>query len=407
MFKPVAAFALTAALAGSALAGTASPVAAAATKTPTTSAPTCSAATRPESASSLRPLNARALCQSIAGLPNSQATGALVQVRGTAGSWTGKSGVGDLRTGRPVPDDARIRIGSITKVFTATVVLQFVAEGKVDLDGTVQHYLPGLLPANYPPVTVGELLDHTSGLPSPTLPEDDRWILDHRYDKWTPQQWMDGVAANPMEFEPGTRQHYLNTNYIVLGMLIEKLTGRPYADAVRTRIIRPLGLRHTTLPVDDVRIHGPHAKGYLAVTDDDGKTRLVDVTEMSQTMTWAAGEIISTTDDLDRFMVALFRGRLLKPAQLEKMFTVPDGVPLFDGDDDPSNDQPAAYTMGMSVMTLPGGVTVYGKTGSRYGYSTGMFATRDLKRRIVVTVNSTTKGDSTMLQSIGLTAFAS
>jgi D-alanyl-D-alanine carboxypeptidase len=405
MFKPVATLALTAALASTALAGTASPVPAAAATT-ATPAPTCSAATRPAGASSLPALNAQALCRSISGLPNAQATGSLVQVRGTAGTWTGKSGVGDLRTGRPVPDNARIRIGSITKVFTATVILQLVAEKKIDLEGTVQDYLPGLLPATYDAVTVGELLNHTSGLPSPTLPDGDRWILDHRYDKWTPRQWMDGVAANPMEFTPGTKQHYLNTNYIVLGMLIEKLTGTSYENAVRERVIRPLGLRHTTLPGDDVRIHGPHAKGYMAVTGDDGKTRLVDVTEMSQTMTWAAGEIISTTDDLDRFMVALFRGRLLQPAQLEKMFTVPDGVKLFDGDDNPGNDQPAAYTMGMSAMKLPGGVTLYGKTGSRYGYSTGMFATRDLKRRIVVSVNSTTKGDSALIQRIGLTAFA-
>ncbi|MEU8382176.1 serine hydrolase domain-containing protein [Streptosporangium sp. NPDC048865] len=399
MFRPVATLVLAAALASTAL-----PVpAASATRTP---APACSAATRPAGASSLPALNAGALCRSISGLPNAQATGSLVQVRGAAGTWTGRSGVGDLRTGRPVPGDARIRIGSITKVFTATVVLQLVAERKIDLEGTVQHYLPGLLPATYDAVTVGELLNHTSGLPSPDLPDDERWILDHRYDKWTPQRWMDGVAANPMEFTPGTRQHYLNTNYIVLGMLVEKVTGTSYGNAVRERVIRPLGLRHTTLPGEDVRIRGPHARGYLAVTGDDGKTRLVDVTEMSQTMAWAAGEMISTADDLDRFMSALFRGRLLKPAQLERMFTVPDGVKLFDGDDNPANDQPAAYTMGMSVLTLPGGVTLYGKTGSRYGYSTGMFATRDLKRRIVVTANSTTKGDSALIQRIGLTAFA-
>jgi D-alanyl-D-alanine carboxypeptidase len=135
--------------------------------------------------------------------------------------------------------------------------------------------------------------------------------------------------------------------------------------------------------------------------------RLVNVTEMSQTMTWAAGEMISTTADLDRFIVALFGGRLLKPALLDKMFTLPEGVPMYDGNDDPSDDKPAAYTMGMSTMTLPGGVTIYGKTGSRYGYSTAMFATRDLKRRVVVSVGSTTKGDSAMLQTIGLAAFAS
>ncbi|WP_214410064.1 serine hydrolase domain-containing protein [Sphaerisporangium fuscum] len=401
MYKPV----VTLALAATVVAGSLSPaLAASATPAPR---PVCSAATSAVGATSLPPLNAEAMCASIAGLPNAQTTGALVQVRGTAGSWTGKSGVGDLKTGRPVPDGARFRIGSVTKVFTATVVLQLVAEKKVDLEGTVQEYLPGLLPAAFPPVTVGQLLDHTSGLPAPTFPDDDKWILDHRYDKWTPEQWMAGVAKNPMEFTPGTKQHYLNTNYILLGMLIEKITGRSYEDVVRERVVRPLGLKHTTLPGDGIRIPGPHAKGYMAVRGEDGKTELVDVTEMSQSITWAAGEMISTTDDLDRFMTALFRGRLLPPAQLEKMFTVRDGVVMYDGDDDPGNDKPAAYTMGMTVMKLTGGATIYGKTGSRYGYSTGMFATRDLQRRIVASVNSTTKGDSALLQTIGLAAFTS
>lgn len=394
MFTKVVTLALAAAVTVPAVA-----VPAAAAAAPAAS---CPAATRPSAPTSLPALDAAALCRSISGLPNGQATYSLVRVRGEAGSWTGSSGVRDVRTGGRVPDGARFRIGSVTKVFTATVVLQLVGEGKIDLDGTVQHYLSGLLPASYPSVTVAQLLNHTSGLPSPTLPGDDQWILDHRFDTWTPQRWMDGVAKNPMEFTPGTKQHYLNTNTIVLGMLIEKVTGRPYGDAVRARIIRPLGLRHTTIPGEDVRIPGPHPKGYMAV---DGT--LVDVTEMSQTMPWAAGEMISTTADLDRFMVALFRGRLLKPALLDKMFTLPKGVPMYDGNDDPSDDQPAAYTMGMSVTTLPGGVTIYGKTGSRYGYSTGMFATRDLKRRVVVSVGSTTKGDSAMLQTVGLAAFAS
>lgn len=399
MFPRIAALALAAAVTvPAAVLSTSAPAAAA----PAAPAAKCSTATPPSAPTSLPALDAAALCASISGLPNGKATYSLVRVRGEAGSWTGSSGVRDLRTGGRVPDDARFRIGSVTKVFTATVVLQLVGEGKLDLDGTVQHYLPGLLPASYPPVTVAQLLNHTSGLPSPTLPDDARWILDHRFDKWTPRQWMDGVAKNPMEFTPGKKQHYLNTNYIVLGMLIEKVTGRPYGEAVRERIIRPLGLRHTTLPGEDVRIPGPHATGYMAV---DGE--LVDVTEMSQTMTWAAGEIVSTTEDVDRFMVALFSGRLLKPALLDEMFTTPEDVPMYDGNDDPSDDKPAAYTMGMSTMTLPGGVTIYGKTGSRYGYSTGMFATRDLKRRIVISVGSTTKGDSALLQTIGLAAFTS
>src|SRR5262245_4669399 len=112
--------------------------------------------------STLPPMNPASLAGAIAGLPDGEATGALVQVRGAAGAWSGVSGTSDLSTGAPVPANAHFRIGSITKTFTAVVVLQLAAEHRIDLDAPVQRYLPGLLPASYPKITIAQLLDHTS-----------------------------------------------------------------------------------------------------------------------------------------------------------------------------------------------------------------------------------------------------
>ncbi|NMO53920.1 beta-lactamase family protein [Actinoplanes sp. TBRC 11911] len=199
-------------------------------------------------------------------LPNAEATAAQVRVTTPSGCWTGSSGVADLRTQAPVPANARFRIGSVTKVFTATVVL-----------------------------------NHTDGRPSPTLPDDIEWSLAHRYDRWTPEAIVRQALRNPREFDPGTKQHYTNMGYIVAGMLIEKITGHPYASEIQQRISGPLGLRDTYVPGDDPTIRGPHTQGYRSVTRD-GVTSLVDVTKWSQTITPASGDMISTLADLDTFL---------------------------------------------------------------------------------------------------------
>jgi D-alanyl-D-alanine carboxypeptidase len=328
------------------------------------------------------------LRQAMSGLPNAAATAAQVRVTTPDGCWTGTSGVADLRTKAPVPADARFRIGSVTKVFTATVVLQLAAEHRVSLDAPVQRYLPGLLPRNYPAVTVRELLNHTDGLPSPTLPDDLEWSLAHRYDKWTPEEIVRQALRNPREFDPGTKQHYTNMGYIVAGMLIEKTTGHSYASEIQRRISGPLGLRDTYVPGDDPTIRGPHAKGYQAVTRD-GVTSLVDVTKWSQTITPASGDMISTLADLDTFTAALFGGRLLPKAQLDEMFTLPVVDDVSGG--------PATHSAGLEATTLPTGEVLWAKSGARYGYSAAIGGSRDGSFRLVYSVNSTdAKGDGQM-----------
>ncbi|NTX05134.1 MULTISPECIES: serine hydrolase [Myxococcus] len=328
----------------------------------------------------LAPLDRDALRQAIAGLPDAKTTAAQVRINGTAGRWLGASGVADVHAGTPVPTDARFRIGSITKTFTATVVLQLAAERRVDLDRPVQHYLPGLLPPNFGLITVRQLLNHTHGLPNVPLPsKDPEWFFDNRFRRWSPRELVALALPPGPRFVPGTQQEYGNIGYLVAGLLIEKVTGRPYSHAVRDRILAPLDLRDTSVPGNDPTIPGPHARGYEAVTKADGTVHLVDITEANQSIPWAAGEMISTTADLDTFLSALFRGRLLPPAQLQELFTVPD-VPTLGGGR-------ASYSAGLTRFEV-NGLTLWGKSGDRHGYNNGMGATRDLRRRLVYSVNT-------------------
>ncbi|MER6128694.1 serine hydrolase domain-containing protein [Streptomyces sp. NPDC001795] len=312
-----------------------------------------------------------ALCAAIAGLPDHDATAALLRVGGK-GSWRGVAGVRDVRSGAPALEHARFRAGSVTKVVTAAIVLQLAAERRISLDGTVQQYLPGLLTKDFRPITVRQLLTYTSGLQSgPSLGDTVEDGYPHRFETLTPQQVVAASVALGPGYEPGTQQNYDNIHYTVLGMLIEKITGDSYAHQAAVRIFRPLGMRDTSFPHGaDPRIHGPHNRGYDWI---DGK--LVDVTDWNMSDRWAAGDMISTTKDLERFLVALFRGRVVPEPQLKEMFTVPK-VPG------------ATYAAALERFELNGKV-IWGKTGSRPGYSTVIAATRDLSRTLVYSVNST------------------
>ncbi|MCX5176511.1 serine hydrolase domain-containing protein [Streptomyces virginiae] len=352
------------------------------------------------------PPNAVVLERAIAGLGagHRDATAALVRVGGTSGSWRGSSGVADIVTGRAAVEEGRFRAGSVTKAFTAAVVLQLAAEGRVDLDRPVRWYLPGTVPDSYGAVTVRQLLNHTSGIPAADGPGDSfeaQW--EHRFDVTDPHDQIADALAKEREFAPGTAQHYLNINYTVLGVLVEKVTGTSYEEAVGRRILRPLGLRQTSFPSrTQTRIHGPHNRGYQAIARADGSRELRDVTEWNSSDRWAAGDIISTTADLERFTKALFSGRVVPAAQLEEMFTVPAVKNIADGKD-------ATMTAGLSRVVLPDGTVAWGKSGGRHGYNTGIGATRDLSRTVVYSVNSTNaKGEDTnpVVQGIVMAAFA-
>ncbi|MEU7166695.1 serine hydrolase domain-containing protein [Streptomyces morookaense] len=352
-------------------------------------APAALAAPR-TSATTLPRLDTAALRAAVSDLDHPQATAAQLRVGGTAGSWYGTAGVANRGTGAPIRQDDTFRAGSITKMFVAAAVLQLSAEGKVDLDKPIQDYLPGVLPKSYAPIKISQLLDHTSGLPSENIPESERkntpeQVVAHRYDHWTPKQMVATLPKDaPMKFTPGTKQEYRGMNYVLASMLLEKVTGKPYGKVIGDRILHPLGLHHTSFPGNDPKLHGPHVHGYLAMSDGT----LKDVTEYNQSEAWGEGEVISTTGDLERFIKALFTpGKVLPRATLNKMFEMPAAdVRMVDG-------SPARYSMGLQTVTI-NGVTLWGKTGERYGYNSAVMATRDLQRTAVYSWTPTHRDES-------------
>lgn len=301
-----------------------------------------------------------------AGFPGAQAV-----ITTPAGERTVTAGVGDLASGAPIPDGAFVRIGSNTKSFVATVLLQLVAEGRVELDAPVERYLPGVVHGNGNDgtrVTVRQLLQHTSGLPEylasgdpskptdPGSPQLDIATEAARRQHFTPAELVRIAMSMPPQYEPGARAVYTNTNYVLLGMLIERVTGHPTAAEIATRILEPLGLHDTYVPAaGDSGLRAPHSRGYQEI---DG-TR-VYFTELDPSWADTAGDMIATGADLNRFFTALLDGKLLPAAQFAEMRrTVPfDRMPT------------AGYGLGLIQRTASCGDQVTGHGGSIPGFGT-------------------------------------
>lgn len=227
------------------------------------------------------------------------------------------SGQSRLEPPQRMRPEANIRVGSITKTFVSTVALQLVEEGRLSLDDTVEQWQPGLIPGGAQ-ITVRQLLNHTSGLFNYT--DDDAFIsevLTNPLTVYTPQQLITLANSYPPRFPPGTSWSYSNTNYIVAGLILERVTHQSMSQLIQQRITRPLRLRHTSLPERSPDIQGYHAHGYFppALTGEG----YVDVTRLSPTVAWAAGALVSNVDDLRRYFGALLGGQLLRPAQLAQM----------------------------------------------------------------------------------------
>ena len=305
--------------------------------------------------------------------------GVFAQVRDRNRTWNLAAGVADLDTGRPVRPQFRHRIGSITKTFVATTVLQLVGERRVRLDAPIAYYLPHVVPGEQGrQITVRMLLNHTSGLGdyddvllSLNDPESAERL---RFRTLTPRQLISIGLSQPPTNPPGQRWSYSNTNYIILGVLIQRLTGHPYATEVTRRILRPLRLTHTYFPGTDPSISGPHSLGY--VPWPDGTLRDFSVFNMS----WAgaAGEMISTMGDLNRFYRALLTGRLLRPDLLAQMKTT---VPF-----DAAAPQAGGYGLGISWGPTSCG-RAWGHDGGVIGYRTQSFHSADGHRQVSVAQN--------------------
>ncbi|MGW2327305.1 serine hydrolase domain-containing protein [Streptomyces sp. NPDC001700] len=313
--------------------------------------------------------------------------GALARADRADKTWNGTSGVADRRSGRPRLPQDRFRIGSVTKSFTATVLLQLAADPAygLSLDDTVEKWLPGLVRGNGNDgslITLRQLLQHTSGLYH--YLEDDTFrakytgtaFFDHRYDGATPEELVRIALAREPDFRPGKGWGYSNTNYILAGMVIEKATGHTYASEVERRIIKPLGLRGTSLPGTSPWVPGPHGRHYSTLFVDGPGARSYDVTEFDPSIAGASGEMISTARDLNVFFRALLGGELLPPALQKEMLT---GHDLGDG---------RSYGLGIRSQKLKAcGVTVWGHSGDIFGNATRTAATADGEHILTINEN--------------------
>lgn len=270
-------------------------------------------------------------------------------------------GKGNLESGAETPVDGEVRIGSNTKTYVATIVLQLVDDGQITLDEPIETYLPSLVAGDGidgTKITVRQLLQHTSGLPEYANEiAADAFGVQNMY--INPRDMLDVALAKPAVFSPGERWEYSNTNYLVLGLLIERLTLRTLHEQIDKRIIEPLGLDHTYLPVPGERnLRGEHPLGYHQ--GDTGELR--DITAMDPSFAWAAGAMIATPSDLNRFMQALLNGELLSDASLTEMKTsVPAGDDLWPG---------ASYGLGLQGFPLSCGGVAWGHGGDIPGTQT-------------------------------------
>ncbi|MBP2040540.1 serine hydrolase domain-containing protein [Streptomyces avidinii] len=324
-----------------------------------------------------------ALTQALRNTTAAGAPGAMARFSGPDGVSVKTVGVRDKITGSAMDARARFRIGSVTKTFTSVVLLQLVDEGKVDPDTSVNRYLPGLLPDDR--ITVRHLLSHRSGLSDYTNAMFEHTVPGFeavRNRVFGYQELVNLSLAEPRTNEPGAAYAYSNTNFVVLGMLIEKATGNAVAKEYERRIFKPLKLRNTSYVHPGTQIRGPHAHGYLH--PDEAGAPLVDSTE--QTVSWAqsAGAVISDPADLNTFTSALLGGRLLPARLLDAMLTV---TPT-----DTTNTR--FYGLGLRRYDLSCGTSVYGHTGTVQGFYTYAFSTRDGRRSLAAMANTSNRGQA-------------
>ena len=296
------------------------------------------------------------------GLVDAGFPAALAAVTKADGSTVGVAvGKGNLETGEAPPLDGEVRIGSNTKTFVAVVIMQLVQEGKISLDEPIETYLPGLLHGegiDGAKITVRQLLQHTSGLPeyTDTVPGETD-IFQVRDNYYSLRDLLDVALSNPAVFEPGSQFRYTNTNYIVLSLLVEKVTHRPLAEQITQRIIEPLGLTHTYYPgpgEEDIR--GTHPHGYHR---NSSAEEWKDITRMDPSWAGGAGAMISTPSELGTFLQATFNGTLLTQDSITEMKkTVDTGQPNH------------GYGLGIFSMPLSCGGEAWGHSGGLHGYVT-------------------------------------
>ncbi|MFJ2574783.1 serine hydrolase domain-containing protein [Streptomyces halstedii] len=345
-----------------------------------------SATATASAASTATPLDRKALRASLEAFHQAGMYGAYSSVRDGSERWRGAVGVADIDTGRPMRPDYEHRVGSITKTFTSVAVLQQVAEGRIGLDAPIGDYLPDLVPGERGrEVTVRMLLNHTSGIADYILPAfpglvtDPGQALDEgRFRELVPEELVRlGLAAEPPA--PRGTHAYANTNYLIAGLLLEKVTGQDPETYITENVIRRAGLRHTYFP-RSARIPGPHARMYESFYGTIDPARDYSVYDMS----WAgtAGAMVSTTDDLNDFYRRLLGGKLLGAAELREMKTT---VPAYEPA--PGQEVAMRYGLGLYTLKMPGGDWYWGHDGGVFGAGTWALSTEDGRRQAAIGYN--------------------
>lgn len=277
-------------------------------------------------------------------------------------------GMADLELGVPLAPDMVFRLGSITKQFTAVLVMQLAQEGKLSTDDPIIRYLPDFPAAQAEGVTIHHLLTHTSGIPSYT--DQASWPPRMREDL-TVQQLFDITKDLPRDFAPGTQWKYSNTGYIALGAIAEKVAGKPYAQLVAERIFGPLGMTGSTYGAEE-RLIGRRVKGY-----DGGPGAYQNTPYLSMTQPYAAGSLLSTVDDLAKWNAALYGETVLHAPFRDRLW---QSAKLADGRD-------THYAYGWGVWEYEGH-RIISHSGGINGFRTDAVRVPDAKLFVAVLSNN-------------------
>lgn len=310
--------------------------------------------------------------------------GAIVAVWSPEGDYVTAAGYADVDKKTTLTTDVNHRIGSVTKTFTVTALLRLVDAGEASLDDPISTYVEGVPEGDR--ITLRHLAGMRSGLAD--YSQNEEWqmsLLEDPRQPVTPQSLLDVVKDEPLHFEPGSQVEYVNTNTILIGLAIEKITGQPLADVVKTEVTDPLGMDHTFLPTGN-EFPSPHAEGYTNQTLDGAATT---ATDWNPSWGWGAGAMISTLDDLKIWVPALAKGELLSPEiQKERL----DVTPMAPGAED------AGY--GLGIFKINGWI---GHNGSLPGYKTVTIYLPEKEMTLVVMVNSDIEDEKSNLVSALMT----
>lgn len=308
------------------------------------------------------------------------ASGAVVGVRTSEGDWVATIGTAEVDGSEPMAVGSHQRIGSITKTVTATLLLQLAGEGALSLDDPIADHVPG---TPNPQATLGQLAAMRSGIPSYTFtPEFAEALFGDPTRSWRPEELVALVEGADPLFAPGEAWDYSNTNIVLLGMVIEQVSGRPIEELVAERIATPLGLTSTAMPTD-AAIPDPHARGLTVQGQDDRVP--VDATDWDPSWAWTAGGMISDVEDLLTYGRELVVGGTLlsEEMQAERMASMQTQGPQF----------PPDHTYGYGLQEANGW---WGHTGELPGFNSFMYHHREQDLTVVVLVNSDIKsGDCT------------